>query len=283
MAKDALIVGPPRSGTSLASSILARVGHHVGRISSPRERMGDDHNPFGYFEADEVVGANARLLERAGYPYHNTWTFDPISRAAAASIGDLDPADADRDLVDRYRDHSPWLWKDPRLCFTLEYWWQLVDHETTVVCLTTRDPADAYSSFRRKGWCRGGAGERRRVTGLVEQHAASAKEILTNLEIPHVTVDYAEYATHPGVVARRLGCAFRVDIAPCDLNFKPELDHSRWRGLISTHIRRQLKRLPREQVERIADLVPTRLLALLFPERVHARRMGRRDEDEARA
>jgi hypothetical protein len=84
-------------------------------------------------------------------------------------------------------------------------------------------------------------------------------------------------------VARRLGSAFEVHIEPQDLNFKPELDHSSWRGQVSTHIRRQLKRLPRRPVERIAELVPARLLALLFPERVHARRTGRKPAEESRS
>jgi hypothetical protein len=270
MAKNALIVGPPRSGTSLASSILAGAGYHVGSILHPRDRLGDDHNPFGYFEADEVVECNAAILHRSGYRFHNTWTFAPIEPASAKRVADLPPKERDRHLVARYESRSPWLWKDPRLCFTLPYWWKLVDPDRTVVYLTTRDPRDAYPSFLRKGWCRSGIAERRRVTDLVRQHARAAKETVQSLGIPHVTVDYAEYTADPHAVAERLSRAFGVGLSVSDLNFHPELDHSGLRGRFSAHVRRHLKRLPREQVERVARLVPDRVVGFLFPERLHS-------------
>ncbi|HET9948620.1 MAG TPA: sulfotransferase [Longimicrobiales bacterium] len=270
MAKSALIVGPPRSGTSLASSILARAGYHVGSIGYVRKRVGDDHNPFGYFEADRVVEANAVVLRRAGYPFHNTWTFRPeIDKAAERRIGELEPSDEDRLLLDDYEPHAPWLWKDPRLCFTLPYWSKLVDWSRTVVYLTTRDLADAYPSFRRKEWCGWSLSERRRVRALVRRHTEAARRAVENLALPFVSIDYGDYAADPAGVAARLSEVFEIEVAPADLNFHPELDHSGLRGTVAAEVRRQLKRLPRKPVERLASLVPRRLLGLLFPERLH--------------
>jgi hypothetical protein len=271
MAKDVLIVGPPRSGTSLASYILYGLGYHVGHIRRRRHRLGDDHNPYGYFEADDVVDRNAELLRRAGYRFHNTWTFDPISAEHAAAIHGLAPTEADRRFVAAYRAKSPWLWKDPRLCFTLAYWWRLMDPDRSIVFLTTRRVRDAYLSFRRKGWCRAGRRERHRVVRLLRQHREAAWAAVESLAIPHVAVDYAEYTQDPQALAEKLTAALGVGVATEDLNFHPELDHSGLGGRISGLIRRQLKRLPREPVERAADLVPAPLLRLLFPERVHLR------------
>lgn len=270
MAKNALIVGPPRSGTSLASSIFARVGYHVGSIRAANYRLGDDHNPFGYFEADEVVEHNARLLRRVGYRFHNTWTFEPISASEEAQFAVLEADDQDRELVRGYEDHAPWLWKDPRMCLTLPYWWRFMDPDRTVVYLTTRDPVDAYASFRRKGWCRSGAGERRRVGRLVEHHIESARQTVASLNIPHIRVHYTDYSTDPEGVAERISEAFEIDVSSADLNFRPELDHSGLRGTISTPIRQGLKLLPRKPVERVARLVPRPLLRVLFPERLHS-------------
>lgn len=275
MAKNALIVGPPRSGTSLASSILARVGYHVGRIENPRDRLGDDHNPFGYFEADDIVERNADVLRRAGHPFHNTWTSEPITPGSVERIRDLSIRDDDSKLVRAYGRHAPWLWKDPRLCFTLPYWWEVLDHESTVVYLTTRDERHAHSSFLRKGWAEPGSLEKRRVTRLVRQHARAAREVVDSLGLPHVRIDYSEYSRDPEAVADKLSTALETTISPDDLNFRPELDHSDLCGRISGHIRSQLRRLPREPVERLASMVPTSLMALLFPERKHVRRTRR--------
>jgi hypothetical protein len=185
-------------------------------------------------------------------------------------LAELTPNERDRALVESYETKSPWLWKDPRLCFTLPYWWKLVDPTRTVVYLTTRDPTDAYPSFLRKGWCRPGTAERRRVTDLVRQHAAAARRVVDELDLPHVSVDYAEYAQSPDRIVERLNTALEVELRPVDLNFHPELDHSGVRGRVSAHIRRYLKRLPREPVERVARLVPDRVLGVLFPERLHS-------------
>lgn len=275
MAKNALIVGPPRSGTSLASSILAGVGYHVGRIRNPRDRLGDDHNPFGYFEADDLVERNADILRRAGHPFHNTWTADPITSESIEEMRELPSRHNDAELIRTYQRQSPWLWKDPRLCFTLPYWWKLLDPASTVVYLTTRDASHAHSSFLRKGWAEPGAAEKRRVTRLVRQHARAAREAVESLAIPHVTVDYSDYSRDPDAVADELSAALEVLIAPEDLNFRPELDHSDLRGRISARIRSQLKRLPREPVERLARLVPAPVMGLLFPERNHVERVRR--------
>jgi hypothetical protein len=59
--------------------ILARHGYYVGPIKRTRYREGDEHNPFGYFEADSLVKSNAALFKRAGFPHHNTWLFDRIT------------------------------------------------------------------------------------------------------------------------------------------------------------------------------------------------------------
>lgn len=284
MTKNVLIVGAPRSGTSLASSILAGVGYHVGHIRSRRERLGDDHNPFGYFEADDIVEANARLLERGGHPFHNTWTSGAITEAAMAEIRGLVVREEDRRLLARYEQEAPWLWKDPRLCFTLPYWWKLLDPSSTVVWLTTRDTSHAHPSFIRKGWAEAGGAEKRRVTRIVRQHAKAAREAIDSLDIPHVTVDYADYAKDPSGVADRLSRAFGVRITPDDLNYRPELDHSSLRGRLTSLLRSRLKRLPREPVERVAELVPRSIMGLLFPERNHARwtSCSTRRRDEAR-
>ncbi len=269
MAKNALILGAPRSGTSLASSIFARAGYYVGHIGHPKQRLGDDHNPYGYFEADELIERNAQVLRRAGYKFHNTWTFERITPDVVRRIATLVPSDGDREFVRRYEAKAPWLWKDPRFCFTLPYWWKLLDPGSVVAYLTTRNVRNAYPSFRRKGWCKRGAAERRRVTDLVMQHSLAARRAVAELRAPHVTVDYSDYTREPVLVARRVSEAFEIELSVEALNFHPELNHSGLRGNISTPIRAQLKRLPRRWVERVADAIPKPVLGLLFPERLH--------------
>lgn len=271
MPRNALIVGMPRSGTSLTAAVLARKGYYVGGSRLSAFQHGDDHNPFGYFEADDVVERNVEIFRRVGFPFQNTWRFDPLSAAQARAISDLAPSEADRELVAAYDASAPWLWKDQRLCFTLPYWWKLLDARATSVVVVRRKPRHIYESFVRMGWCERGEEQERRVERLVEQHLGAARVALDALSIPYLEVDYADYASAPGRVAQRLGQFLEVDLTSADLNVRPELDHTRPRGVVSARLRTLIKKLPRGPVRQAERLLPRWLVTLMFPERRYVR------------
>lgn len=267
MPRNALIIGMPRSGTSLTAAVLARKGYYVGGSRLSAFQHGDDHNPFGYFEADDVVERNVEIFRRVGFPFQNTWRFDPLSSEQARAIRDLAPTEADRELVAAYDARAPWLWKDQRLCFTLPYWWKLLDPRTTRVLVVRRKPRHIYESFVRMGWCARDEEQERRVERLVEQHLGAAGAALDALSIPHIEVDYADYASAPGRVARHIGQFLEVELTGADLNVRPELDHTRPRGAVSARLRTLIKRLPRGPVRQAERLLPRWVVTLLFPER----------------
>jgi hypothetical protein len=271
MAKNVLIVGMPRSGTSLTANLFVRQGYYVGKSELSNFESGDDHNPFGYFEADDVVERNINLFRRVGYRFQNTWRFEKLSIEAAAKIRELEPEPGDREFVERYFRSSPWVWKDQRLCFTLPYWWKLMDPAKVGVLLIRRDPKDIYNSFYRIGWCSRGSREEARIHELNEQHLGSAEAAIRDLSIPHIEVEYTEYMRTPELVAQRISEFFELDLTGADLNVKAELDHSRLSGRTSARLRVLLKRLPREPIRRIERLLPRWAVAAAFPERRYLR------------
>jgi hypothetical protein len=271
MPKNAVILGMPRSGTSLTANVFVRKGYHVGESRLPFFQDGDDHNPFGYFEADDVVEKNVELFRRVDYRFYNTWRFERLPRAAAEAIWQLVPSAEDRRFIEAYARHAPWVWKDQRLCFTLPYWWKLMDPATTGVLLIRRDPRDIYNSFHRIGWCSLGKDEEARIRDLNEQHLGAAEAAIAALSIPHIEVDYAEYTRSPHEVARRIAAFFEVELSAEDLNVRAELDHSRLRGRASARLRVLLKRLPRGPIRRLEKLLPRWVVAAVFPERKFVR------------
>jgi hypothetical protein len=265
--KNALIIGMPRSGTSLTASILARKGYYVGGSRLSSLQHGDDHNPFGYFEADDVVHRNVEIFRRVGFHFQNTWQLEMLPESAAAAIWELATTDADREFVACYDDRSPWLWKDQRLCFTLPYWWKLIDPAEIGVLLVRRNPRDIHRSFQRMGWCPAGSDGEKRVRQLTEQHIGTAEATLRKLNIPWIDVDYGEYVKAPSDVAARIGSFFGLELSAADLNVRPELDHSGLRGRVSARLRRLLKKLPRDRVQRLERLVPRWAIEKVFSER----------------
>lgn len=267
MPSNVIVVGAPRSGTSLTSAIFARQQYFVGGAARPAVVQGDDYNPFGYFEADDLIERNVALFRRVGYEFHNSWLFDPISADAVDRIAQLVPEAADHELLARYGARAPWLWKDPRLCLTLPYWARFVDPANTAVLLILRDPDDVYWSFRRKGWCSSGEPARRAALERIEQHMQAAQSAVDCLSIPKLTIAYEDFRNRPVLLARQLSDLTGLRLSVADLNFRPDLDHSSARGRLAGYGRIILKKLPRTSLRRLERLVPRRLQAALFPER----------------
>ena len=271
--KNVIVVGMPRSGTSLTMGIFARQAYYVGPVKRRRYREGDEHNPFGYFEADALVKRNVRIFQRAGFPHHNTWLFDRITPECAERIGRLEPSRDDIELVEAYHAKSPWAWKDPRLPYTLGYWWPLMDPERTIVILTRRRPEDVRESFRGMGWpVQGDLLER------VEEHFQNSQRVARELDIPHTVVQYHDYLERPGEVASRIGALVGLQLEARDLNVRPELDHSRGPRNMRELARRQALKLPKPLRRAIRRATPRWAMELLVPEWKH---VAASDEERA--
>lgn len=270
MRKNVIVVGPPRSGTSLTASVFAGQGYYVAEEREAELRGGDDHNPFGYWEAEGVIARNAEVFARAGFPHHNTWLFDAIADDQVERIQALDASDDHRRFVERYDEHAPWMWKDPRLCYTLGYWWPLVRQDSTVVLVVRRDVEAVYRSFRRLEWCASGPEAHEEVRRRIRHHVDTALATVKRLQIPHLVVEYEEYLITPEAVAQRIGDHCGLDLSGRDLNVRRELNHASARGRVGTWVRRLAGMLPGSARQRIKSLVPDRVIRLVLAEKRYA-------------
>ena len=218
MPRNVLVVGMARSGTSMTARIFADAGYYVARAKDELQAA-DLANPSGYWEAATILDANRRLLARAGFEFDNTWMFDPISDTQAGRILELEHTREDIELVEEYERNAPWVWKDARLCYTLGYWWPLMDERKTRVLLLTRDRREILRSFRRVKWREDL--DPGRLYDCIDAHVEAARGTIRRLDIPHVEVDYSEFAKDPEGLARRLGRAFDLDLRGEDLGYVP--------------------------------------------------------------
>lgn len=133
---DVIVLGPFRSGTSLVSRILSKLGVDFG----PWERMlkPDRFNPDGYFQHKDVRIANNRLIRSAGTSV--AW---PAHPQLLSSKGDL--AVLKRAKLDWTFDLKHWGVKDPRFCATLASWISAdrLDPDRLSIVRVERDLEDA--------------------------------------------------------------------------------------------------------------------------------------------
>lgn len=266
MPKNVLVVGAPRSGTSMTALMFARQGYFVTEDEDRDLQEPNEFNPNGYWEADSIKKSNAQILHRAGFEFDNTWMFDPIEKHHTEAIFELTPSDADKQLIEQFEKKSPWIWKDPRLCYTLAYWWPILNHENTRVLLLKRDPDEVYQSFLRLNWVSGKHSKNAMLRRIIE-HMEFAEYTVNKLSIPHILVNYADYERAGPEVAKGISETFDLSIKEEDIGYNKKYKTS---GLYSSFWRLQnniADMLPASVRAGVKKLIPRSLLKLLFPHR----------------
>ena len=246
--KNAIVLGMPRSGTSLTAAIFARQGYFLASGGEDDLRPGDFHNPSGYFEAAGLVERNATLFRRAGFDAHNSWLFHAISDNQVEAIGRLAPSPSDLSFIREYSRNTPWLWKDPRLCYTLRYWWPLLDPESTRVLLVRRKPEETWNSFLCLDWRQNTALDRADVYHRIDHHLTSALDTIREMEIPHEVINYDDFSTDPAGAVEKINACFGMALQDSDLGFDKRLN--------STTLPRRLGTFIRKQKSQIGGLIP---------------------------
>jgi hypothetical protein len=265
--RNAIIVGLPRSGTSLSAAIFVRKNYRTPKDLLPS----NDANPFGYWEAESLNDHNAAILGAAGFPFHNTWMFDRIQPEQARKIYELSPLPEHRRYLQAFEQHGPWVWKDPRFCYTLAYWWPMMNPETTGVLLVRRNKAAIFRSFDRLDWSRPLAQGREDFYARADDHLGAAMDAIRTFDIPCLEVDYDEFLDAPERIARRLSDFFGIEVTAADLNVRRELNHNYLRGRLSGALRTLTRVLPARAKRAIRQFVPQSVMDALYPEKKLAR------------
>jgi hypothetical protein len=159
-----LVAGSGRSGTSLMSGILKRLGFHVPQPEVPA----DATNPRGFAESQWVVDFHTRLLKAARV---HTSDARPSAWAKTARIA-LEP-DVQRELRNwleqQFRVSNDLVVKDPRLSWFLPLWRSCTEDVGGTACFLTmlRHPGAVVDSKQR--WYGTRQGEVARAAGWVHQ------------------------------------------------------------------------------------------------------------------
>jgi hypothetical protein len=265
MPKNVIVVGMARSGTSLTASIFAKHGYYVDEQGSvaPSNHL----NPKGYWESKSLVKLNAKILRSSGFPRDNTWIYKPITDEQVEFINHFELDDEFRGFLDGFNRKAPWIWKDPRLCYTLGCWWPLLDRDNTAVLLVRRDPEAIYNSFVRAGWRRHGSRERQATYERIDSHIRNAEAIFDKFAIPAVTIQYEDFKNNPLSVVDKINTSCDLSLSVDDLGYDDRFNHDKFSGKIGTYLDKGINRLPAKWIKRLKKFVPGFLLSLLYPER----------------
>lgn len=141
-AKQILVLGMHRSGTSVLARVLGLMGAWIGDDDDLLPPHPTD-NPTGYWERADIVQEHERFLAEVGLAWDRVTGLD----WPALSISARNELDARlRNVVSRFDSGGkPWLLKDPRLCLLLPAWKTILPQPVYVVAV--RDPRETAASM----------------------------------------------------------------------------------------------------------------------------------------
>lgn len=249
----------------MLAGVFARKGFFVAPDGNSDLRHPDRANPEGYWEAQSLIDRNVEALAAAGFGPHNTWMFESITAEQVARIARLPALPGHRQFVDEYQKRAPWVWKDPRLCYTLAYWWPLVDPGGTQVLLIKRDPDAIVRSFERVGWSEPTEAARADVRRRIHDHVSAAEKSIESLRIPHLALQYDRFHEEGARIAEQLSDFVETTLTISDLRFEKRYDHSSARGRVTVLLERLVGRLPPSSRRVLKAVIPTSWLKRMFP------------------
>lgn len=206
MKKNIIILTHGWSGSSVFSALLGVAGYWVG---------GETMRNVDYdtYENSELVLLNKTLLQQVAPGLNHEHHFDfgdvvMIERRAAAI--DLKPY---RDFVLKCGQNGFWLWKDPRLTWTIRVWARVLDLENTAFMVLTRDDLQAWTSANTRRHVQSMQFTRRYNHGITRSNV----QFLEEMHLPFQRTSFEDLLLAPEDTLARLNGCFGLDLSMHDL------------------------------------------------------------------
>jgi GT2 family glycosyltransferase len=187
-----LLVGMHRSGTSLLGSMLPKLG-----VPLPGPLIaGDQHNPEGYYERNDVTALQEQLLIDLGHwwpsqegvlPLPIDWQQRPATLRCKQALRQLL-------LAEQQRQQSAWAIKDPRTSLLLPLWLEL-SAELNIplkLVLGLRDPREVLVSLVQRDQQAAGM-TAWRAQQLWWRHNLQVLSDATEAALPLLVMDYQRW------------------------------------------------------------------------------------------
>jgi hypothetical protein len=206
MKKNIVILTHGWTGSSVFSALLGRAGYWLGSETMQKP-------DYDTFENADLVGLNRRLLETAlpAVDHEHRFRVDDVNALAEAAER-LDLAPYER-FVQRCNERSPWLWKDPRLTWTIRVWARYFDPAHTAYLVLTRDDRQAWISANTRRHIQSMAFTRQYNHGITGANLA----FLRDARLPYLKMSFEDLLLAPHPTLQRLNGFLGLELTLADL------------------------------------------------------------------
>jgi len=141
--KNVIILTYGRTGSSILAGLISQIGYYINiDLVQPRKFY-----PVGDCENPDLIALNESILEKAGYQYGPQMLNKKVDLARIESLAKSDTIGKYQEFLERCEKKRPWLWKDPRLVFTIFLWKEFLDLKNVHFIFLTRDADEVFRSI----------------------------------------------------------------------------------------------------------------------------------------
>ena len=206
MTKNIVILTHGWTGSSLFAALFGKAGYWLGDNTVQKP-------DYDTFENAELVSLNQALLQALApdINHEHRFSFADVTRIANdAETIDLKPY---RDFVARCAPRGPWLWKDPRLTWTIRVWAKVLDLERTAFLILTRDDLQAWISSNQRRHIQSMRFTRQYNHGVTRSNG----RFLDDLRLSYLAMSFEDLTLRPETSLDRLSEFFEVGLSMSDL------------------------------------------------------------------
>ncbi len=190
--KPVVVIGMHRSGTSVVSSLVYRLGIHLGD-----DLLGSSYsNPSGHFEDLDFLDIHDAILKDAGGDWDSPPDIERLRKSFKKHEGDIDSI-----LFRKAFRGNRWGWKEPRTSLLLPFYRRKLPDMKIIYC--QRDAEEVAASLQnRNKFSRAYA---KKLTNFYEESINYCLKSDPGLHV--LVVKYSEIIEIPDNVALRI-CSF---------------------------------------------------------------------------
>lgn len=195
------------TGSSVFTGLISKAGYWFGDDTLQKP----DYNTY---ENIELVELNNRMLKELSYEgdrEHEIITdelIDALTRKADTI--DLTPY---KEFVERCHEHKPWIWKDPRLAYTIHIWARFLPLKETSFIVLTRDIEQLWISCNLRRHIQSREFTEKYNTGLTN----SLKSFLTENQLEFLEFEFEDLQLTPEDTIEKLNKYLDVNLTMDDL------------------------------------------------------------------
>ncbi len=209
MNKNVIVLTHGWTGSSVFTALLGRAGYWHGDQTFQKIDY-DTH------ENAELVALNKRMLVDLGYEGDHERDFVTIGilEKLVEKSEDIDLAPY-REFVEKCQSpsHRPWIWKDPRLTWTIRIWAQILPLDEIAFVILTRDREQAWISSNLRRHIQSRAYTKR----YNDEITSSLKHFLQDNNCPFTEFEFEDLQLQPSQTIDALNSYLGVNLSMDDL------------------------------------------------------------------